>query len=142
MASQRFLPSEFGVEEDRITTLPPFEAFLDKKRKIRRVIEVAGIPHTLVSSNCCGSYLVNILLHPHEKGDDITVYGSGELSFTWIHFLQFSLLNSQTRDSNMYSLNACWRNLCALIYLFEIFVVIFSGGKLWRGYRNVHNQSG
>ncbi|XP_062165300.1 isoeugenol synthase 1-like [Alnus glutinosa] len=76
---KRFLPSEYGSEEDRITPLPPFEAFLDKKRKIRRVVEAAGIPYTFVSANCCASYFVNYLLHPHEKGDDnIVVYGSGE----------------------------------------------------------------
>ncbi|KAJ6360609.1 hypothetical protein OIU77_004598 [Salix suchowensis] len=33
---KRFFPSDFGVEEDRVTPLPPFEAVLDKKRKIRR----------------------------------------------------------------------------------------------------------
>ncbi|XP_059460729.1 eugenol synthase 1-like isoform X2 [Corylus avellana] len=75
---KRFLPSDFGVEEDRITPLPPFEAFLEKKRKIRRIIEAAGIPYTFVSANCFGSYFLNYLLHPHEKGDDIAVYGSGE----------------------------------------------------------------
>ncbi|XP_062165465.1 eugenol synthase 1-like [Alnus glutinosa] len=75
---KRFLPSDFGVEEDRITPLPPFEAFLDKKRKIRRVVEAAGIPYTFVSANCFGSYFLNYLLHSHEKGDDIAVYGSGE----------------------------------------------------------------
>jgi hypothetical protein len=78
LPGQRFLPSDFGVEEDRITPLPPFEAFLDKKRKIRRVVEAAGIPYTFVSANCFGSYFLNYLLHPHEKGDDIAVYGSGE----------------------------------------------------------------
>jgi hypothetical protein len=91
MASQRFLPSEFGSEEDRITPLPPFEAFLEKKRKIRRVVEAAGIPYTFVSTNCCGSYFVNYLLHPHEKGDDIVVYGSGEakgMSMAIFHSLQ------------------------------------------------------
>ncbi|KAG6698073.1 hypothetical protein I3842_08G003700 [Carya illinoinensis] len=75
---KRFLPSDFGCEEDRISPLPPFEAFLDKKRKIRRVVEAAGIPYTFVSANCFGAYFVNILLHPHEQGDDIAVYGTGQ----------------------------------------------------------------
>uniref|UniRef100_A0A6N2ME73 NmrA-like domain-containing protein n=1 Tax=Salix viminalis TaxID=40686 RepID=A0A6N2ME73_SALVM len=75
---KRFFPSDFGAEEDRVTPLPPFEAFLDKKRKIRRATEAAGIPHTFVSANCFGAYFVNYLLHPHEKTQDIAVYGSGE----------------------------------------------------------------
>jgi len=70
------------VEEDRVTPLPPFEAFLDKKRKIRRAAEAAGIPYTFVSANCCASYFLSHLLHPHEKGDDIAVYGSGEAKGT------------------------------------------------------------
>ncbi|KAK2979900.1 hypothetical protein RJ640_020142 [Escallonia rubra] len=75
---KRFLPSDFGCEEDRISALPPFQAFLDKKKRIRRAIEAAGIPYTYVSANCFGAYFVNYLLHPHEKHDDITVYGNGE----------------------------------------------------------------
>ncbi|OAY25173.1 eugenol synthase 1 [Manihot esculenta] len=75
---KRFFPSDFGIEEDRVTPLPPFEAFLEKKRKIRRTIEAAGIPFTFVSANCFGSYFVNYLLRPREKRHDVDVYGSGE----------------------------------------------------------------
>ncbi|KAH6834200.1 hypothetical protein C2S53_020822 [Perilla frutescens var. hirtella] len=79
---KRFLPSDFGVEEDKISVLPPFEAFLNKKRKIRRAIEEASIPYTFVSANCFASYFVNYLLHPSDpKDDEITVYGSGEAKF-------------------------------------------------------------
>ncbi|KAL3641448.1 Eugenol synthase 1 [Castilleja foliolosa] len=75
---KRFLPSDFGVEEDRVTVLPPFEAFLDKKKKIRRAIESTNIPYTFVSANCYGTYFVNYLLRPFEQKDEITVYGTGE----------------------------------------------------------------
>ena len=66
------------MEEDRIKPLPPFQAFLDKKRKIRREIEASGIPYTYVSANCFGAYFVNFLLHPYENKKDIMVYGTGE----------------------------------------------------------------
>ncbi|KAK7259751.1 hypothetical protein RIF29_25365 [Crotalaria pallida] len=75
---KRFLPSDFGVEEDRISPLPPFQAFIDKKIKIRREIEAAGIPYTFVSANCLGAYFVNFLLRPYEKVKNIVVYGNGE----------------------------------------------------------------
>ncbi|KAL2231880.1 UNVERIFIED_CONTAM: Eugenol synthase 1 [Sesamum indicum] len=76
---KRFLPSDFGVEEDRVSVLPPFEAFLEKKRKIRRAVEAANIPYTFVSANCYGAYFVNFLLRPYEQTEAIiTVYGSGE----------------------------------------------------------------
>ncbi|OIW13281.1 hypothetical protein TanjilG_25760 [Lupinus angustifolius] len=75
---KRFLPSEFGVEEDRVNPLPPFQEFLNKKRIIRREIEASGIPYTFVSASCCGAYFVNILLRPYEKVHNISVYGNGE----------------------------------------------------------------
>ncbi|XP_034213011.1 isoeugenol synthase 1-like [Prunus dulcis] len=76
---KRFIPSEFGNEVDRISGLPPFEALLDNKRKIRRAIEAAGIPYTYVSANSFGAYFVDYLLHPREKTNhQVTVYGTGE----------------------------------------------------------------
>lgn len=75
---QRFVPSEFGNEVDRVSGLPPFEALLANKRKIRRATEAAGIPFTYVSANSFAAYFVDYLLHPHDKLEEITVYGSGE----------------------------------------------------------------
>lgn len=76
---QRFVPSGFGAEEDRIKPLAPFEALLEKKMKIRREIEAAGIPYTSVSANCCAAYFVNYLLRPYEEDvKNIVVYGNGE----------------------------------------------------------------
>lgn len=62
-----------------MTVLPPFHAFLEKKRKVRRAIEEA-IPY--VSANCFGAYFVNYLLHPYEQNQEIVVYGSGEAKGT------------------------------------------------------------
>ncbi|CAJ1958641.1 unnamed protein product [Sphenostylis stenocarpa] len=75
---KRFIPTGFGAEEDRINPLPPFQAVLDEKRKIRMNIEAAGIPYTCILANCCAAYFINYLLRPHEKVKDIVVYGNGE----------------------------------------------------------------
>lgn len=75
---QRFVPSEFGNEVDRVSGLPPFEALLANKRKIRRATEEAGISYTYVSANSFAAYFVDYLLHPHENRDEVVVYGSGE----------------------------------------------------------------
>ncbi|KAI6675591.1 hypothetical protein NL676_003497 [Syzygium grande] len=75
---KRFVPSEFGCDVDRTTTLPPFQACLDKKKKMRRLIEASGIPYTFVCANCCASYFINLLLHPHDPRPDLVVYGTGE----------------------------------------------------------------
>ncbi|KAK4567159.1 hypothetical protein RGQ29_003119 [Quercus rubra] len=75
---KRFVPSEFGNEVDRVSGLPPFEALLANKRKIRRATEEAGISYTYVSANSFAAYFVDYLLHPHENRDEVVVYGSGE----------------------------------------------------------------
>ncbi|KAK4761018.1 hypothetical protein SAY87_005911 [Trapa incisa] len=59
----RFIPSEYGNEVDRVSRLPPYEALLENKRVIRRAIEAAKIPFTIVCENW----------------DEVTVYGSGEV---------------------------------------------------------------
>ncbi|KAK6129636.1 hypothetical protein DH2020_036623 [Rehmannia glutinosa] len=58
--------------------ITPFQAFLEKKKKIRRAIEAANIPYTFVSANCFAAYFVNYLLRPFEQNEEITVYGTGE----------------------------------------------------------------
>ncbi|XWS11532.1 hypothetical protein CRYUN_Cryun37aG0006200 [Craigia yunnanensis] len=76
---KRFVPSEYGNEVDRSTNaLPPFEALLANKRKIRRAVEVAGLSYTYVAGNTFLAYFVDYLLHPHEKPNEIVVYGTGE----------------------------------------------------------------
>lgn len=76
---KRFVPSEYGNEVDRVKgALPPFEALLENKRKIRRATEAAGIPFTYVSANSFAAYFVDYLLHPHEQRDHVVVHGTGE----------------------------------------------------------------
>ncbi|KAL0360080.1 UNVERIFIED_CONTAM: Eugenol synthase 1 [Sesamum radiatum] len=110
---QRFLPSDFGVDEDRVSTvLPPFETLLEKKRKIRRAVEAANIPYTYVSANCFGAYFVNFLLHPYEqKQEIITVYGSGEAKGE--NFNHISLLHVFSVN-NKHGVFACF--LAVLVY--------------------------
>ncbi|KAL5555166.1 hypothetical protein UlMin_037402 [Ulmus minor] len=75
---KRFVPSEFGNDVDRVSGLPPFEALMANKRKIRRATEDAGIPLTYVSANAFSAYFVDYLLHPHEKIDEVIFYGTGQ----------------------------------------------------------------
>ncbi|KAL6992937.1 Isoeugenol synthase 1, partial [Sarracenia purpurea var. burkii] len=75
---KRFVPSEFGNEVDRVSGLPPFQALLDNKKKIRRATEAAGIPYTYVSANSFDAYFVDFLLHPDEMLHQVTIYGNGQ----------------------------------------------------------------
>ncbi|KAF8411978.1 hypothetical protein HHK36_004537 [Tetracentron sinense] len=75
---KRFVPSEFGNEVDRVRGLPPFQALLDNKKKIRRATEAAGIPYTYVSANSFAAYFLDYLIHPHDRREQVLVYGSGK----------------------------------------------------------------
>ncbi|KAK1371363.1 Eugenol synthase [Heracleum sosnowskyi] len=78
----RFIPSEFGNEVDRISSLPPFKAIFDKKKAVRRAAEKSGKPYTFIFANSFGAYFVNILLRPFdEKLHKVTVYGTGETKY-------------------------------------------------------------
>ena len=91
---QRFVPSEFGNEVDRVRgCLPPFKALLDNKKKIRRATEEAGIPHTYVSANSLAAYFVDYLLHPHQVLDQLVVFGSGEAKGKLSRFFCISKTN-------------------------------------------------
>lgn len=91
---QRFIPAEFGNDPARESTLAPFEAIHEDRRKIRRATEAAEIPHTYVCGNTFGSYFVSHLLNPHEERDEVVVYGTGEakgISLTVILYILFNL---------------------------------------------------
>ncbi|KAF8005766.1 hypothetical protein BT93_K0139 [Corymbia citriodora subsp. variegata] len=93
---KRFVPSEFGCDVDRTTTLPPFQVCLDKKKKMRRLIEASAIPYTFICANCCASYFINLLLHPRDPRPDLDVYGTGDAK---------AVLNNE-QDIAKYTINA------------------------------------
>ncbi|KAK9169651.1 hypothetical protein Syun_001791 [Stephania yunnanensis] len=70
---KRFISSEYGNEVDRVTALPPFQAILNNKKKVRMATEMANIPYTYVSGNSFAGYF----LHPNENVQQISVYDTG-----------------------------------------------------------------
>ncbi|GER37841.1 eugenol synthase 1 [Striga asiatica] len=118
---KRFLPSDFGVEEDRVAALPPFQAVLEKKKKIRRAIEDAKIPYTFVSANCFGSYFVNYLLHPTEQKQEITVYGTGEAKVVMNYEEDIGILTIKVAtDPRMCNRVVIYRPACNIITQLEL----------------------
>ncbi|EXB62509.1 hypothetical protein L484_008312 [Morus notabilis] len=82
---KRFIPADFGLEEDRVKPLKPFQEFLDKKSEVRRAVKEAGIPYTFVSANFLGAYFMNGLLCPHDKPDELVVFGSGDVKVAYVY---------------------------------------------------------
>lgn len=55
-----FSPSEFGNNVDRNHAVEPAKTIFATKEKIRRAIEVEGIPYTFVSGNCFAIFFCQV----------------------------------------------------------------------------------
>lgn len=81
--SQRFLPSEFGIDPARMSeAMEPGRVTFDEKMEVRRAIEEARIPFTYVSANCFAGYFVGNLcqlgtLTPPKQ--TVHIYGDGNI---------------------------------------------------------------
>jgi hypothetical protein len=79
---QRFIPSEFGADPDRIQISDMDYNFYLRKAEIRRLVEAEGIPYTYISCNFLTSYLLPSLVQPGLKTpprDKIRVFGDGNV---------------------------------------------------------------
>jgi hypothetical protein len=79
---QRFVPSEFGSDVDRLHTVDPAASLYAVKANLRRLIEAEGIPHTYISCNCFAeTYLPSIgdvtAIRAGPPATKITVLGDG-----------------------------------------------------------------
>ncbi|KAK9013030.1 hypothetical protein V6N11_041053 [Hibiscus sabdariffa] len=77
---KRFLPSEFGMDANRVHAVEPAAGVFRIKAKIRRAIEAEGIPYTYISSNAfAGHFLPNLMqenaiVPPRDK---VVILGDG-----------------------------------------------------------------
>ncbi|KAL4013288.1 hypothetical protein IC575_025452 [Cucumis melo] len=77
---KRFIPSEFGLDPDKVQILNMDYDFYSRKAEIRRLVEAEGIPYTIVSCNFFTSYLLPSLVQPGMKSpprDKVTIFGDG-----------------------------------------------------------------
>ncbi|ERN08166.1 hypothetical protein AMTR_s00018p00144420 [Amborella trichopoda] len=77
---QRFFPSEFGNDVDRVHAVEPAKSAFETKAKIRRAIEATGIPYTCVSSNVFAGYFLPTLAQPGVTSpprDKVVILGDG-----------------------------------------------------------------
>lgn len=84
---KRFIPSEFGVDVDRITQIPALQTMFEGKVQTRRAIEAAGIPHTYISSSCLASSFLGCLLQPGHFSpprDTVVIYGTGDVKGVYV----------------------------------------------------------
>ncbi|XP_073316316.1 leucoanthocyanidin reductase-like [Primulina huaijiensis] len=77
---KRFLPSEFGHDVARADPVEPGLSMYIEKRKVRRVVEDAGIPYTYICCNSIASWPYYDNTHPSEVSpplDHFQIYGDG-----------------------------------------------------------------
>lgn len=77
---QRFFPSEFGGDVDRVHAVEPAKSTFARKVNIRRLVEAEGIPYTYVSSNFFAGYFLPTLSQPGATSpprDKVIIFGDG-----------------------------------------------------------------
>ncbi|XP_022986573.1 probable pinoresinol-lariciresinol reductase 3 [Cucurbita maxima] len=77
---KRFIPSEFGLDPDKVQISNMDYDFYARKAEIRRLVEAEGIPYTIISCNFFMSYLLPSLVQPGMKippRDKVTIFGDG-----------------------------------------------------------------
>ncbi|CAM6037470.1 unnamed protein product [Sphagnum compactum] len=79
---QRFIPSEFGSDVERVSNIKPIQDLYKPKAEIRKAIRDAGIPHTFVNSNGFLVYFLSIIFKENLQvppSGKITIYGDGNV---------------------------------------------------------------
>ncbi|XP_068668610.1 phenylcoumaran benzylic ether reductase Betv6-like [Aristolochia californica] len=85
---KRFLPSEFGMDVDRVHAVDPAKTMFETKVHIRRIVEAEGIPYTYVSSNFLAGYFLPSLFQPDLTSpprDKVTILGDGRTKAIFVH---------------------------------------------------------
>ncbi|XP_021910208.1 LOW QUALITY PROTEIN: leucoanthocyanidin reductase-like [Carica papaya] len=77
---KRFLPSEFGHDVDRADPIEPALTAYKEKRKIRRLIEDLGVPHTYICCNSIAAWPYHDKTHDALPPlDQFQIYGDGSV---------------------------------------------------------------
>ncbi|XP_077217634.1 bifunctional pinoresinol-lariciresinol reductase 2-like [Tasmannia lanceolata] len=99
---KRFLPSEFGMDADRMGhAIPPGDMVFINKRIIRRAIEKANIPYTYVSANCCAGIFLSGLAQLENfmpRTDHVKIYGNGDKKCVWVDEDDMAMYTMMTVD--------------------------------------------
>ncbi|BBN16379.1 protein MpLAR-like4 [Marchantia polymorpha subsp. ruderalis] len=85
---KRFFPSEYGLDADRVTLLPPVQNAIGIKSRVRRAIEQAGIPFTIATNTAFASIFLDHFWHwdyetlPRDK---VEFFGDGEGRVSFVY---------------------------------------------------------
>lgn len=74
---KRFLPSEFGLDAERVSKIEPVASALAPKIEVRRAIRAEGIPYTIISNNYFAGYALPTLAQDSPPTDKLIIFGDG-----------------------------------------------------------------
>ncbi|MCO5595303.1 hypothetical protein L7F22_049344 [Adiantum nelumboides] len=95
---KRFVPSEFGVDVDRITRVPALQKMFEGKLQTRRAIEAVHIPYTYISASCHTSSFLGCLLQPglaSPPSDGVMIYGAGDVKGVYVDELDVAAFTTK-----------------------------------------------
>lgn len=84
---KRFIPSEFGVDPDKVQIHGMDYNFYSRKVDIRRLVEAEGIPYTYI---CCNLFTRSLLPSLVQRGlkapprDKVTIFGNGDVKGVFV----------------------------------------------------------
>ncbi|XVF45299.1 hypothetical protein PTKIN_Ptkin02bG0194500 [Pterospermum kingtungense] len=127
---KKFIPSEFGVDPDKIQISDLDNQFYSRKSEIRRHVEAEGVPYTYICCNLLMSYLLPWLAQPGLKTpprDKAIIFGDGNTKAVFLKDIDVAACTIRAIDDprtlnktlylrppgNVYSMNeliAIWEN--------------------------------
>ncbi|MBA0766414.1 hypothetical protein Gotri_015460 [Gossypium trilobum] len=127
---KKFIPSEFGVDPNKIQIYNLAHRFYAGKTEIRRLIEAEDIPYTYICCNLFMGYLLPSLAQPGLKApprDKVTIFGDGNAKAVFVKDVDVAACTINAIDDprtlnktlylrpqgNVYSINelvAMWEN--------------------------------
>ncbi|THU66844.1 hypothetical protein C4D60_Mb05t18490 [Musa balbisiana] len=111
LAWQRFLPSEFGHDIDKANPVEPALSLYNRKRRVRRAVEAAGVPYTYICCNSIAGWPYHDNKHPSKAApplDRFVIYGDGSVRGSDIgKFTMRSAFDSRTVNRAVHFRPSC-----------------------------------
>ncbi|XP_059454362.1 leucoanthocyanidin reductase-like [Corylus avellana] len=121
---KRFLPSEFGHDVDRADPVEPGLNMYKDKRRIRRLLEEYGVPHTYICCNSIASWPYYDNTHPSEVVpplDQFQIYGDGSVKAYFVAGTDIGKFTIKTIDDiRALNKNVHFRPACNLYNINEL----------------------
>ena len=95
---QRFFPSEFGNDVDRVHAVEPAKSIFALKASIRRAIEAEGIPYTYVVGAYFAGYYLPTLGQLAPPTDKIIILGDGNTPAVFVDEADYGTYTIKAAD--------------------------------------------